>query len=236
MTEIQISQEIFISFAGTLLALLSAGFVWLLKSAFSKHESEIMALARYERCLVINIEILNDNFDFLNRWLNSIKNRNRPYTAHFEQYLIDDSEHYKISDLELINQIIYLNYKLRRTAADFNHLQTGYSETLSEINSIPDEESKWRNLDNFHKNYTPGLEGMATNHDHLKKEILKTVARIRLVSKVRRYSLFSCLTLLFKDIWPLATKAKFDKELKQLHKEVAERENTNFMIEKDLQK
>lgn len=226
MTGIEISKEIFTSFAGTAFALLSAGVVWLLKSALDKHRSETVALARYERGLATNLEVVYDNFDFLNQWIDAIKNQNRPYSAHFEQFIIDDQEHYKIGDLELVNQIVQLNYKLRRSAADFDHHQKVYFKTLAEIDSIKDKEDKLQNLNMFHQNFALSLEQMIPNREHLEKEVLKAIARIRLVSKVRKHSLFSYLSFLFKDIWPRVTQERFDKELKLLQKDVEKRKKS----------
>jgi hypothetical protein len=227
MTGIEISKEIFTSFTGTLFALLSAGIVWLLKSAFDKHKSENAALARYERCFASNLEIMYDNFDFLNQWIEVIENQSRPYSAHFEDYVIDDQEHYKISDLELINWIVQLNYKFRRTAADFNHLQKGYLKTLAEIDSLPAEQDRLCNLKKFHENFVPGLKKMTTNRKNLEEGTLNTIARIRLVSKVRKYSLFNCISFLFTDIWPRPTQERFNKELKQLQKDVEAKKKLN---------
>lgn len=223
MTEIEITKEIFTSFAGTMFALLSAGIVWLLKSALDKHKSETVALAIYERGLASNLEVLYDNFDFLDQWIDSLKNQNRPYSAHFEPYIIDDQEHYKISDVGLINQIIQLNYKLRRSSADLGHLQKGYLKTLKEIDSTADKKDRLLNLSSFHQSFVSCLEPVTVNRNHLEKEILKAIARIRLVSTVRRHSLFSYLSFLFKDVWPRATQKHFEKELDRLQKDVEER-------------
>ena len=114
-------KEIITSFAGTLFALLSAGVVWLIKSAYEKHRSEVLALAKFERIFANNLTILKDNFDFLDKWIVSLKN-NRPYSFHFEDYYINEEETYKISNLELINRILTLNYMLRRTGLDFANI------------------------------------------------------------------------------------------------------------------
>ena len=226
MNQAEISTEILISFVGTVIAILVAGFVWLLKSALSKHKSETVALAKYERGLATNLEILYDNFDFLDQWIASIKDNNRPYSAHFEKYLIDDVEHYSISDLDLINQLVQLNYKLRRSAADLEHLQNGYRRTLTEIDSIPNSTDRLNNLTAFHQSFVPGLEQITVNRDHLEKEILKAIARIRLNSEVRKHSLFNYLSFLFKDIWPCATQKRYNIEYDRLCKDVEERKKT----------
>ncbi len=226
MIKVEFSREIFTSFVGTALALFSAGLIWLLKSALDKHKSESIALAKYERSLATNLENLYYNFDFLVEWINLIKTNNQPYSAHFEKYFIDDVEHYRISDLELINQIVQLNYKLRRSAADFEHLQNGYITTLAKIDSITDSTSRLKNLTAFHQNFVSGLEQIRVNRTHLEKEILKSITRIRLNSDVRKHSLFSYLSFLFKDVWPRASQKRFDTEYEQLCKEVEERKKT----------
>ena len=68
MPEVELTKEILTSFAGTLLALLSAGIVWFIKSAYEKHRSEVLALAKFERIFANNLTILKDNFDFLDNW------------------------------------------------------------------------------------------------------------------------------------------------------------------------
>lgn len=73
MLELDLPKEILASFAGTLLALLSAGFVWFLKSAHEKHRLEVLALAKFERIFANNLTILKDNFDFLDKWIGSLK-------------------------------------------------------------------------------------------------------------------------------------------------------------------
>lgn len=227
MINIEISKEILNSFAGTSLALLSAGLAWLLKSTLDKHKSEIVALAKYERCLAINLEILYDNFNFLDQWIDSIKINNRPFSVHFEKYLINDNEHYKISDLKLISKVIFLNYKLRRSAADFDHLQKSYFKSFSEIDAIPNKTSRMHNLITFHRSFVPGLERIKVNRNHLENEILKSIARIHVDLKVRRHSLFGCLSFLFKDILPRTTQKQCDSEYARLCKEVEERRKTH---------
>ena len=121
MLELDLPKEILTSFAGTLLALLSAGLVWVIKSAYEKHRLEVLALAKFERIFANNLTILKDNFDFLDKWIGSLKN-NRPYSFHFENYYINEEETYKIGNLGLINQLLSVNYMLRRTGLDFANI------------------------------------------------------------------------------------------------------------------
>lgn len=226
MSEIETLREIFISFAGTVSALLVAGLIWLLKTAYSRYKSEGLALVIYERLFGVNIEILHDNYNFLDQWISSLKNENKPYTAHFGQYLVSDNEHYKISDIELVNQIVYLNYKLYRASADFDHLQKNYWDRFKEYNSIQDQNEWQKTITRYHqKSILPVLESMAKNREHLEKAMLKVLARIKVIYSIRKYSLFNYVSLLFKDVWPQITQARLNEELERLHKEVNKRKD-----------
>ena len=156
MLELSLSKEILTSFAGTLLALLSAGIVWLVKSAYEKHKSEVLALAKFERIFANNLTILKDNFDFLDKWIASLKN-NRPYSIHFESYYINEEETYKISNLGLINRVLSINYMLRRTSLDFANIYKSYWEVIFKIDSIQDEARKEQNLKTYHENILTNL-------------------------------------------------------------------------------
>src|SRR3989344_4328374 len=101
------TKEIFFSFTGTLLALISAAIIWFFKSLYEKHRAEILALAKYERFFVFNLTILKDNFDFVKKWIDSLSNH-RPYSFSFGKFRVSDDETYKLSNLLLINRIISL--------------------------------------------------------------------------------------------------------------------------------
>ena len=195
MLELSLSKEILTSFAGTLLALLSAGIVWLVKSAYEKHKSEVLALAKFERIFANNLTILKDNFDFLDKWIASLKN-NRPYSIHFESYYINEEETYKISNLGLINRALSINYMLRRTSLDFANIYKSYWEVIFKIDSIQDEARKEQNLKTYHENILTNLEQMKQGYEVIKSGVVDVVAYIRAVNKVRRHSLFGYISFL----------------------------------------
>ena len=195
MLELSLSKEILTSFAGTLLALLSAGIVWLVKSAYEKHKSEVLALAKFERIFANNLTILKDNFDFLDKWIASLKN-NRPYSIHFESYYINEEETYKISNLGLINRVLSINYMLRRTSLDFANIYKSYWEVIFKIDSIQDEARKEQNLKTYHENILTNLEQMKQGYEVIKSGVVDVVAYIRAVNKVRRHSLFGYISFL----------------------------------------
>ncbi|OGG87857.1 hypothetical protein A2592_01735 [Candidatus Kaiserbacteria bacterium RIFOXYD1_FULL_42_15] len=223
MPEIAITKEILTSFAGTLLALLSAGFVWVLKSAYEKHRLEVLALAKFERIFANNLTILKDNFDFLDKWIGSLKN-NRPYSFHFENYYINEEEAYKISNLGLINRLLSVNYMLRRSGLDFANIYKSYWEVIFKIDSIQDEARKELNLKTYHENILVNLEQMKQGYEIIKNSVVDVVAFIRAVNKVRRHSLFGYIRFLFIDIFPRVTKQSIEKETAILKENIARNE------------
>ena len=223
MLELSLSKEILTSFAGTLLALLSAGIVWLVKSAYEKHKSEVLALAKFERIFANNLTILKDNFDFLDKWIASLKN-NRPYSIHFESYYINEEETYKISNLGLINRVLSINYMLRRTSLDFANIYKSYWEVIFKIDSIQDEARKEQNLKTYHENILINLEQMKQSYEVIKSGVVDVVAYIRAVNKVRRHSLFGYISFLFVDVFPRVTKKSIEKEIILLKENIERKE------------
>lgn len=223
MLELSSSKEIITSFTGTLLALLSAGIVWLVKSAYEKHKSEVLALAKFERIFVNNLTILKDNFDFLDKWIASLKN-NRPYSVHFESYYINEEETYKISNLGLINRVLSVNYMLRRTSLDFANIYKSYWEVIFKIDSIQDEARKEQSLKTYHENILTNLEQMKHGYEVIKSGVVDVVAYIRAVYKVRRHSLFGYISFLFVDIFPRVTKKSIEKEIILLKENIERKE------------
>jgi len=53
------------SFSGTLLALSTAGVLWLFKAAYQTYQKERLAIVKIERSFVLNLRYLKDNFDLL---------------------------------------------------------------------------------------------------------------------------------------------------------------------------
>ena len=226
MLELDLPKEILTSFAGTLLALLSAGLVWVIKSAYEKHRLEVLALAKFERIFANNLTILKDNFDFLDKWIGSLKN-NRPYSFHFENYYINEEETYKIGNLGLINRLLSVNYMLRRTGLDFANIYKSYWEVIFKIDSIQDETRKEQNLKTYHENILVNLEQMKQGYEIIKNSVIDVVAYIRAVNKVRRHSLFGYVSFLFIDIFPKVTKQSIEKEVLILKDNIKRNENSS---------
>lgn len=223
MLELETTKEILTSFAGALFALLSAGLVWLIKSAYEKHKSEVLALAKFERIFANNLTILKDNFDFLDKWIASLKN-NRPYSIHFESYYINEEETYKISNLGLINRVLSINYMLRRTGFDFANIYKSYWEVIFKIDSIQDEARKEQDLKTYHENILINLEQMKQGYEVIKSGVVDVVAYIRAVNKVRRHSLFGYISYLFIDVFPRVTNKSLENEIILLKENIERKE------------
>jgi len=211
MLGLDLSKEIFTSFAGTFLALLSAGLVWFLKSAYEKHRREVLALARFERLFALDLTIHEDNFKFIDRWIATLR-QDRPYSFHFENYYLDEEETYKLNNLKLINLILSINYKLRRTSLDLDNVYKGYWDIIFRIDSIQDETRKENNLKAYHATVISTLESIKQNYEPLKNEMIEIVAFVRAAHKVRVHSLFGYLSMLFVDIFPRITQKSINEE------------------------
>ena len=222
MPELEISKDVLTSFAGTLLALLSAGLVWFLKSAYEKHRAEKLALAKFERIFANNLTILRDSFDYLDKWVAALQ-KGRPYSFHFEKYFIDEDETFRLSNLELINSILSINSKLRRTSLDLENVYKNYWEIIFKIDSIQDQMRKEADLLQYHKTVIDTLQEIKLNYEPLKNDLINSVALVRAVNKVKFHSLFGYLSLFFVDVFPRITKKSVKREIDKLNKNIQEK-------------
>lgn len=193
-----------------------------MKSAYEKHRSEKLALAKFERIFATNLTTLKDNFEFVDNWISALKN-DRPYSFHLEKYFIDDETTFKLSNLELINSVISTNYMLRRTSSDLENVYKGYWEIVFKIDAMPDPAQKEANLKQYHSTVINALEQIKKNYAPLNKGIMETVVLVRAVDHVRFHSLFGYLGLLFVDIFPRVTKKLKETEMEKLQQNIEEK-------------
>jgi len=226
MLEIDIATKIFTSFAGTILAILSASVIWLVKLAYEKHKAEVLALAKFERMFVQNIPLLQDNLQFINQWIEALKN-NRPFSFHIEKLITNEEATYKLSNLKLVNKILSLNYKSKRICEDLENIYKSYWDVIIKIQAIQDKEEKQRDLIRYHKTVSNTLEEMKKNYEPIKKELIDVIANIRVIGNVRKHSLFGYLDILFIDVVPRVTKKDIGIQIKIIEDQVAKIENDN---------
>ncbi len=210
------------SFVGTLVALFSAGVVWLIRSAQEKHKKESLALARIERIFALNLTRLNDNLEFIENWIAALE-INRPYSFYIASLTDCEDESYKIGDLDLINKLLNANHKMLRVTADLNNVYKSYWDTIKTLDGIPDEERREANVAHFHKTVVSVLREMMGNYGPLEKESIQVVAMVRVLAHVRKHSLFSYAALLNRDVFPRLTKSAVKKEIDEITAQVDER-------------
>lgn len=220
MLSINISSELATSFIGALFALLSAGIVWVLKSAYERHRAEVIALSRFERIFANNLTILRDNFKFLNDWINSLE-KGRPFSIHFESYYINEEETYKIKNLELINHLLSLNYMLRRTSFDFDNIYKTYWEAVTSIEASNNIENNKESFTTLNKNVLFTLRELNNGYKAIEEKLVETIAYIRAVNIVRRHSFFGYINLLSIDIFPKVTDDSVKKQVEILRKNIS---------------
>lgn len=221
MPELIFNSQTWTSFTGTFLALISAGFLWLIKSAYEKHKQENLALAKFERMSAINLTTLKDNAGFIDQWASSAKN-NRFFSYSFEKLLINEEETYKLSNLKLINKIISTNYMLNRMNNDPDNTHKNHWDVILKIDSMPDDK-KEINLQSYNTTITSTLEQIKLSYPIAEKELIDLVAHIRALAKVRKHSLFGYLNLLFIDIFPRFNEKSLELETKKLKEEIAQK-------------
>lgn len=211
----EISQEVANSFLGTSIALFSAAFIWFLKTTYEKHVKEMLILAKFERFFALNLRYLTDNFGFVDEWINSLKN-NRPFSFYIQDYIVDDDESYKINNLLLINKLLPLNYKLKRTSFDLKNIYNNYWDNLIRIDATQDPQQKEINFKAQNENILVPLNSFKQNYEPLKNDIIEAVAIIREIHRVKRHSVPSYINLLFEDIFPSVTKESLKQQEKNL--------------------
>lgn len=194
------------------LGIFSAAVIWVFKSAYSKHMEEMRALAKYERMFIINMTFLNDNFEFIDKWIKTIES-NHPFSFVFRSFYINDEDTFKLSNLSLIKKIIDINYKLKSISLDFDNFYRGYWDTLLKIDAMPDEKMKSNNLIEYNKTIKLTLQTIKSSQDPLLGELKESIAMIRAAANIRFHSLFGYINILFKDIYPTLNKSSIEKQI-----------------------
>ena len=207
------------AFLGFFLALLSAGVLWLIKSAYSKHLSEISALSRYERAYVLNISKFRDNMQFVGEWISAAR-QIRPYSFQFDSFIVNQEDSYQIKNLKLVNVIVSLNYKLNRINLDVENVCKDYWKILERILEIEDQKTQTENLKRYHETIVQTLGQMRENYKSVEKETVTAIASIRVEAEVRKHSIFGYLDSLFIDIWPVYSEDRIKVLVKGLEEEV----------------
>jgi|GEM_PF-2803045 hypothetical protein len=208
-------EQIYSSFIGGLLAILSAGILWLIRTSYEKHKGEILVLARFEKILELNRLILKETFEFIDQWHACIQN-NRIFKVHFQKFSINDGEIHKLSSLTLINILLSLNYKLARTNFDIESIYNGYHIEINKINLVQDLNIRNNEMALYHEEFVKNLESLKENYEPLNNNLIVAKAYLNCVFSVRQHSLFAYMTVLFRDVFPRVTMKSVKKEVERL--------------------
>lgn len=200
----EINAQVLNSFTGTGLALLTAAFLWIIRSAYEKHRSERLALVKFERMIVLNIRYLDDNLEHINKWIESTKN-DRPYSYSFQALSTNDEDTFKLSHLGLVRQLVELNYMLCRTTTDLENTYRQCWDVVRNLDAKPDHPTRGTSFSEHNKTLVLTLEDMKKNYPFLKEKMIDALASVQTHARVRFHSMFGYLSLLFIDVVPRTT-------------------------------
>ena len=130
---------------------------------------------------------------------------------------------YKLSNLNLINKIVGLNYQLRRTNLDLDNLYKSYWGVIFKIDSIQDKQQREIDLQKYHETIFQTLKQIKNNYEPLMNNLVDVLANVKVAANVRFHSLFGYLNLLLMDIFPKMSYEAIEKEKERLKKQIAER-------------
>ena len=187
----------------TALSVLAAALGWLFRVLHKSHHEELAAIKRLERGLVLNATALRDNIKLMNQWENSLREC-RAFKAHFETILVDNEDTYHLSDLDLINKIFKINYRLKRFNDDLSNMYNHHWEVIHQLEKVVperrDAESK------LHCEKVLAILGsIKIGAMEIQDEIPPIEAHLRVLARVRRHSLIGYLELLNTVIIPRVT-------------------------------
>jgi len=178
-------------------------------------------LKKFEKMSILNLQFLSDNLEFIQEWLNFLKT-GQSYSFHFGHYIINYEEVSKLSNIDLINKVMYLNYKLERINFDFDNFYKGRQENVLKINSM-EKEQKLVVSSEYNKIVSQWLEKMENDRTFLENELIDVIANIRVVANAKSQSFFGYLNFLFIHVYPRITQEKIEIAIKNLKKEIAEK-------------
>jgi len=208
-------QEILQSFLTLPNAVILAAATWLIKSSYNKYVAEKRSIGIFERIYAQNLRILDDSIEFMNQWIDALKNNNN-YSCYFEELVIDDTNHLHISDLNLVNILITTNYIQRRANHDLKNTYKVYQEMhahFREKNLLASDEFKISNQ--------TALNAVLSIKEGLEKfvipDTIKAIAYLQLAGKTKEHSIYGYLNLLDMNIFPRITEAKVKDRINKIN-------------------
>lgn len=201
--------------AAVLITVLLAFITWLIKSSYENYINEMKLLVKIEVYLIKDNAALHDNKDSFRTWLECLKEP-RAYTGAMHSYASQEINLYNVSNLDLLNKLNNLTYRLQRFETDINH---NFSEYRNGINKFFESKNlETDGWETFNENLLTQLETLEQSFNEAIKEIESTIAFVRVYKKQRRWSLFRPLKFLNTPIFPCISHKAVEKELEELQK------------------
>lgn len=204
------------SFLGSLLALLFAGLVWFIKSAYEKHKRTSLAIAKFERSYVENIAHLDQHITLINIWIQAIEQKQKYAAPPFSILSIDNESHLHLGDMKLVNLLIKTNFSQKSLNDDLTSMYSFYEKNFIYFLDKKISLEQWQSNN---EEILPVLKKMIEEIPKIQANLIKGVAYLRLSGRVLSHSVFSYIQILSVNVWPRITEKKIDQEIKAIEKE-----------------
>ncbi len=201
--------------AAVFITALLAFVAWLIKNAYEGYTNEIKLLVKIEVYLSKDRAALIDNRDSFGKWLGCLK-ESRAYTGAIYSYASQEIDFYNISNLDLLNKLNSLTYKLQRFEIDINHNFTEYRNGVNKF--FESKDLKADGWEDFNKNLLEQLENLQESFNEAIEETESTLAFLRVYKKQIRWSVFRPLKFLNTPIFPYISHKAVEEELKVIQK------------------
>jgi hypothetical protein len=219
-----LNQQILASFIGSLITLMLAFIVWILKSALDNHKNQINSVAKIERIYINNFAILGQNKELLKAWFVALEN-GRPYSCFFRDLVIDNETTLMIHDIPLVNKIVKNNFLFQGANDDTNHIYADYRKMFD---SVLNGKITQEVFIEYGKNLLAQMGEAVPATERIEKDTMETLVHIRLFGDNQmKYSLFGIFGLLNKDCFPRINKKRLERGLKKIEKELEEKRQAN---------
>ncbi|MCR4328331.1 MAG: hypothetical protein NUV53_02320 [Patescibacteria group bacterium] len=210
------SVNIIQSFLGSLLALLFAGLVWFIKSAYEKHKRTSLAIAKFERGYVENIAHLDQYIALIRIWIQAIENKQKYAAPPFSILSIDNESHLYLGDMRLVNLLIKTNFKQKGLNDDISSMHSFYEKNFSYFLDKKISMEQWHSSN---EELLPTLKKMTKEIPEIQSSLIQQVAYLRLSGRALFHSIFNYIQVLNVNIWPRVTNKKINQETMAIKKE-----------------
>ncbi len=217
MPEVEIIKSMLIASISAGVTLLFAGIIWFLRVAYQKHVDEEVALQKIEIIIINNITSLQNNLGFIRQWIEALKDGTQ-FRAFLDDYIVEEDAILNLSKPELINEMLNINYRLKRMNLDMKNLEQFYKEVLPGIRHKSDPTQSAANLVIFFKKIIDELNAVLTRYDTLEEQLIKSLAVVRIIMEIRNHSLFGYLRFFSVDIFPRISDKKIAIKINEIHK------------------